>query len=82
MTYLLGIFRPTKLLFGHGGARGGALPGGRVSPNMLGLIAVVGISLSLSLMFPTIYGVALQGLGRTPSSAPPVWSWPSWGARS
>ena len=33
------------------------------SPNMLGLLAVVGISLSLSLMFPTIYGVALQGLG-------------------
>jgi FHS family L-fucose permease-like MFS transporter len=34
-----------------------------LSPNMVGLIAVVGISLSLSLMFPTIYGVALQGLG-------------------
>ena len=33
------------------------------SQNMLGLIAVVAISLSLSLMFPTIYGVALQGLG-------------------
>jgi FHS family L-fucose permease-like MFS transporter len=33
------------------------------SPTMRGLIAVVGISLSLSLMFPTIYGVALQGLG-------------------
>src|SRR4029450_5876746 len=32
--------------------------------NMLGLIAVVGISISLSLMFPTIYGVALQGLGK------------------
>jgi MFS transporter, FHS family, L-fucose permease len=31
---------------------------------MLGLIAVVAISLSLSLMFPTIYGVALQGLGK------------------
>jgi MFS transporter, FHS family, L-fucose permease len=30
---------------------------------MVGLIAVVGISLSLSLMFPTIYGVALRGLG-------------------
>ena len=30
---------------------------------MVGLIAVVAISLSLSLMFPTIYGVALQGLG-------------------
>jgi MFS transporter, FHS family, L-fucose permease len=33
------------------------------SLNMVGLIAVVGISLSLSLMFPTIYGVALRGLG-------------------
>jgi FHS family L-fucose permease-like MFS transporter len=33
-------------------------------PNMIGLIAVVAISLSLSLMFPTIYGVALQGLGQ------------------
>ena len=33
------------------------------SQNMVGLIAVVAISLSLSLMFPTIYGVALQGLG-------------------
>lgn len=33
------------------------------SENMVGLIAVVGISLSLSLMFPTIYGVALRGLG-------------------
>jgi FHS family L-fucose permease-like MFS transporter len=32
--------------------------------NMIGLIAVVGISISLSLMFPTIYGVALQGMGR------------------
>jgi MFS transporter, FHS family, L-fucose permease len=30
---------------------------------MVGLIAIVAISLSLSLMFPTIYGVALQGLG-------------------
>jgi FHS family L-fucose permease-like MFS transporter len=35
-----------------------------LSPNMIGLLAVVGISLSLSLMFPTIYGVALQGLGQ------------------
>ena len=34
-----------------------------LSPNLVGLLAVVGISLSLSLMFPTIYGVALRGLG-------------------
>ncbi|GAA3344854.1 L-fucose:H+ symporter permease [Amorphoplanes nipponensis] len=34
-----------------------------VSPNMAGVIAVVMLSFSLSLMFPTIYGVALKGLG-------------------
>jgi FHS family L-fucose permease-like MFS transporter len=63
MTYLLGIFRPTKLLFVMA-ALGVALAlVAVVSPNKLGLLAVVGISLSLSLMFPTIYGVALQGLG-------------------
>jgi FHS family L-fucose permease-like MFS transporter len=63
MTYLLGIIRPTKLLFAMA-ALGVALSLVAVlSPNMLGLLAVVGISVSLSLMFPTIYGVALQGLG-------------------
>ncbi|MBB3084028.1 L-fucose:H+ symporter permease [Geodermatophilus sabuli] len=63
MTYLLGIIRPTKLLFAMA-ALGVVLSlVAVVSPNMLGLLAVVGISLSLSLMFPTIYGVALQGLG-------------------
>jgi MFS transporter, FHS family, L-fucose permease len=34
-----------------------------VSPNAVGVAAVVAISLCLSLMFPTIYGVALEGLG-------------------
>jgi FHS family L-fucose permease-like MFS transporter len=64
MTYLLGIVRPTKLLFAMG-ALGVVLALVAVfSPNMIGLIAVVGISLSLSLMFPTIYGVALQGMGK------------------
>jgi hypothetical protein len=63
MTYLLGIFRPTKLLFPW--ARSASCWPDRVfAQNMVGLIAVVGISLSLSLMFPTIYGVALQGLGK------------------
>ena len=33
------------------------------SPNMAGVIAVVSLSFCLSLMFPTIYGVALTGLG-------------------
>jgi MFS transporter, FHS family, L-fucose permease len=63
MTYLLGIFRPTKLLFLMG-ALGVVLSLiGVFSQDMVGLIAIVAISLSLSLMFPTIYGVALQGLG-------------------
>jgi FHS family L-fucose permease-like MFS transporter len=63
MTYLLGIYRPTKLLFAMGllGLLFSLIA--MFSPNMIGLLAVVGISLSLSLMFPTIYGVALQGLG-------------------
>jgi FHS family L-fucose permease-like MFS transporter len=64
MTYLLGIFRPTKLLFAMGALGVVFALVAVLSPNMLGLIAVVAISLSLSLMFPTIYGVALQGLGK------------------
>ena len=63
MTYLLGIFRPTKLLFAMA-ALGVVLSLTAVlAQNYLGLVAVVCISVSLSLMFPTIYGVALQGLG-------------------
>jgi FHS family L-fucose permease-like MFS transporter len=64
MVYLLGIFRPAKLLFAMA-ALGVVLCLVAVFvQNMIGLIAVVGISLSLSLMFPTIYGVALQGMGK------------------
>jgi FHS family L-fucose permease-like MFS transporter len=63
MTYLLGIFRPSGLLLAMG-LLGVALSIiAVVSQNIVGLIAVVCISISLSLMFPTIYGVALQGLG-------------------
>src|SRR3954463_11550407 len=63
MTYLLGLIRPTKLLLAMAALGVVLALVAVVSPNMLGLFAVVGISLSLSLMFPTIYGVALQGLG-------------------
>jgi MFS transporter, FHS family, L-fucose permease len=63
MTYLLGIFRPTLLLFLLATLGVGLAVTAMVSLNTVGLIAVVAISLSLSLMFPTIYGVALQGLG-------------------
>ena len=63
MTYLLGIFRPTRLLFVMGALGVGFCVVAMFFQNMVGLIAVVLISLSLSLMFPTIYGVALRGLG-------------------
>lgn len=63
MTYLLGIFRPTKLLFVMGALGVVFCLIAMFAQNMVGLLAVVAISLSLSLMFPTIYGVALQGLG-------------------
>lgn len=63
MTWLLRIVRPTFLLLVM------ALFGVACSLtamtvlNVVGLIAVVAISAALSLMFPTIYGVALQQLG-------------------
>jgi FHS family L-fucose permease-like MFS transporter len=63
MTYLLGIIRPTKLLFVMATLGVVFALVAVFSPNVLGLIAVVAISLSLSLMFPTIYGVSLRGLG-------------------
>jgi FHS family L-fucose permease-like MFS transporter len=63
MTWLLGIFRPTGLLFLMASLGVGFCLVAMFSLNMVGLIAVVCISLSLSLMFPTIYGVALRGLG-------------------
>jgi FHS family L-fucose permease-like MFS transporter len=64
MTWLLGMFRPTKLLLAMGGLGVVLCLIAVVVQNMVGLIAVVGISISLSLMFPTIYGVALQGMGK------------------
>ncbi|MGI8458087.1 MAG: L-fucose:H+ symporter permease [Propionibacteriaceae bacterium] len=63
MFLLLGIFRPTKLLAAMAGLGVVLALTGVLSPNIVGVVAVVCISLCLSLMFPTIYGVALQGLG-------------------
>ena len=63
MFLLLGIFRPTKLLAVMAGLGVVLALTGVLSPNIVGVIAVVCISVCLSLMFPTIYGVSLQGLG-------------------
>lgn len=63
MTWLLGIFRPTRLLLVMACVGVGLALVAVLVPTIVGLIAVVGISAALSLMFPTIYGVALTGLG-------------------
>lgn len=63
MTYLLGIFRPTLLLLLMATFGVICCLVAMFSLNIVGLLAVVAISASLSLMFPTIYGVALRGLG-------------------
>jgi MFS transporter, FHS family, L-fucose permease len=63
MVYLLGIFRPAALLLIMAGFGVLCCAVAVLFPGMLGLLAVVAISASLSLMFPTIYGVALRGLG-------------------
>lgn len=63
MVWLLGIFRPTLLLFIMATFGVVCCLIAMVSLNIVGLLAVVAISASLSLMFPTIYGVALRGLG-------------------
>ncbi|MFV0359205.1 L-fucose:H+ symporter permease [Tropicimonas sp.] len=64
MTWLLGIFRPTLLLFVMALFGVACCLTAMSVLNIAGLIAVVSASAALSLMFPTIYGVALQGLGQ------------------
>jgi FHS family L-fucose permease-like MFS transporter len=63
MTWLLGVIRPSLLLLIM--AMFGVLCCviAMFSLNIVGLMAVISASASLSLMFPTIYGLALQGLG-------------------
>ncbi len=63
MTALLTIFRPTKLLLVMSVFAVACSVTAMFSLNIVGLIAVVAISAGLSLMFPTIYGVALEGMG-------------------
>lgn len=62
-TYLLKFFNPGFLL-GALAVGGGLLVLGTIFiQGMPGLYCLVGVSACMSLMFPTIYGIALQGLG-------------------
>lgn len=68
-TFLLSYFRPSLLLMAL--ALGGiALTLGTVFlDGMLGLYSLIGISACMSLMFPTIYGIALKDTGDDASLA-------------
>src|SRR3954466_3297693 len=63
MTWLIGKIRATKVLTVLALLAVALCVFAMFSPNVAGVAAVVALSFCLSLMFPTIYGVALQGLG-------------------
>ena len=63
MVLVLGIVRPALLLLVMAVFGVGCCLTSILVLNIVGLIAVVCISAALSLMFPTIYGMALKGLG-------------------
>jgi FHS family L-fucose permease-like MFS transporter len=63
MTWLMGRIRATLLLAILGGLAVLLCVYAMFNPNLTGVIAVASLSFCLSLMFPTIYGVALRGLG-------------------
>lgn len=62
-TYLLKFFSPGKLLACLAVGGGLLTLGTILIHGMLGLYCLIGISACMSLMFPTIYGIALDGLG-------------------
>ena len=62
-TYLLKFFNPGLLLTFLAIAGGGLVMGAIFLKGMPGLYSLVGVSACMSLMFPTIYGIALSGLG-------------------
>ena len=63
MTWVIGRVRATKVLAVLAFLAVVLCVFAMVSPNMAGVLALVAVSFCLSLMFPTIYGVALKGLG-------------------
>ncbi|MDR0427939.1 MAG: L-fucose:H+ symporter permease [Dysgonamonadaceae bacterium] len=62
-TFLLRYFNPSKLLAVSAVIAGVFSVGAIVFRDIFGLYCLVGISACMSLMFPTIYGIALKGLG-------------------
>lgn len=63
MTWIMGFIRPSLLMLILALSGSALALFAALSPNLSGVWAVVAISATLSLMFPTIYGIALHGLG-------------------
>jgi FHS family L-fucose permease-like MFS transporter len=63
MTWVIGRIRATKVLAALAGLAVLLCLYAMAVPNITGVVALVAVSFCLSLMFPTIYGVALKGLG-------------------
>ncbi len=62
-TFLLRFFSPGRLLMSLAVGGFALTLGAILIPGIAGLYSLVGVSACMSLMFPTIYGIALQGLG-------------------
>ncbi|PRY87113.1 L-fucose:H+ symporter permease [Mongoliibacter ruber] len=62
-TYLMRFLNTSKLLFGFSILAGILTLGAIFIFGIIGLYCLVGISFAMSLMFPTIYGISLEGLG-------------------
>jgi FHS family L-fucose permease-like MFS transporter len=62
-TFLLRLIQPRKLLSFFSVLAILFTTGAIFLPGMAGLYSLVAISFAMSLMFPTIYGIALEGLG-------------------
>ena len=62
-TFLLRVMPPTRLLAIFSVLAMAFTLGAIFLEGMIGLYSLVGISFAMSLMFPTIYGIALEGLG-------------------
>jgi MFS transporter, FHS family, L-fucose permease len=63
MTWVIGKIRATRVLAALAALAVLLCLYAMAFPNITGVVALVAVSFCLSLMFPTIYGVALHGLG-------------------
>ena len=62
-TFLLRFFSPGRLLMSLAIGAMALTLGVIFLPGMIGLYSLIGVSACMSLMFPTIYGIALDGMG-------------------